>query len=223
MTDVGASPRYEEVMRELRAAYATSAADRDRRVKEPWKVDERAIFLERLKREGKTRLLEIGAGTGQDGAFFVEQGLEVVVTDLSPEMVALCREKGLDAYVMDFLHLDFPSESFDAVFAVNCLLHVPNADLPSVLKVVHDLLVPGGLLFLGVYGGQAQEGIAEDDWHDPPRFFSRRTDEQIRVFVQKDFEIVDFRVVRPDDLHFQSLTLRSRHHSPLRDGRHGVE
>ncbi|MGN9787218.1 hypothetical protein ACTMTF_37750 [Nonomuraea sp. ZG12] len=30
-------------------------------------------------------------------------------------MVALCWEKGLEAHVMDFLHLDFPPGSFDAV------------------------------------------------------------------------------------------------------------
>lgn len=57
--------------------------------------------------------------------------LQVVATDLSPAMVGFCRQKGLDAHVMDFLHLDFPAGSFDAVYALNCLLHVPNADLPE--------------------------------------------------------------------------------------------
>jgi hypothetical protein len=39
--------------------------------------------------------------------FFAGHGLQVVATDLSPKMVACCREKGLDARVMDLLHLDF--------------------------------------------------------------------------------------------------------------------
>ena len=37
---------------------------------------------------------------------------------------------------MDFLHLDFAPESFDAVDAMNRLLHVPDSDLPAVLEAV---------------------------------------------------------------------------------------
>jgi SAM-dependent methyltransferase len=74
--------------------------------------------------------LEIGAGTGNDGLYFQNNGLDVTCTDLSPDMVNLCREKGLKAYVMDFLSLDFPPGSFDAIYALNCLLHVPTRELP---------------------------------------------------------------------------------------------
>jgi hypothetical protein len=41
-----------------------------------------------------------------------------------------------------FLRLDFPAGSFDAVYAKNCLLHVPNHDLPAVLAVVGAILRP---------------------------------------------------------------------------------
>jgi SAM-dependent methyltransferase len=122
-------------------------------------------------------------------------------------MVTRCRAKGIDAHVMDFLNLDFAPGSFDAVYALNCLLHVPNADLPVALKAIRGLLTPGGLFYLGVYGGEAREGIADEDWHDPPRFFSSRTDDEIQRFVREHFEIVDFHVVEPESFHFQSLTL----------------
>src|SRR5690606_3962913 len=108
--------------------------------------------------------------------YFQENGLEVVAVDLSPAMVALCREKGLEAHVMDFLRLDFPPGSFDAVYALNCLLHVPDRDLPAVLEAIRAVLRPGGLFFLGVYGGGALtgEGSYDHDDHNPPRFFSFR-------------------------------------------------
>jgi SAM-dependent methyltransferase len=201
--------RYPDVTESLRIAYDGAVEHRDRMEKAPWKISERAGFLRRLRDENCRRLLELGAGTGQDSAFFAGQGLRVVATDLSPEMVARCRAKGLDARVMDFLHLDFPAESFDAVYALNCLLHVPNADLPAVLEVIASVLRPGGLFFLGVYGhDQAEEGPFEDGVHHPPRFFSWRTDEQIQRFARRRFEIVDFHVVGPGREHFQSLTLR---------------
>ena len=75
---------------------------------EPWKLDQRAAFLERLEAEGGGSLLEIGAGVGRDSLFFQNNCLEVTATDLSPEMVRFCREKGLNAHVMDFWKLDFP-------------------------------------------------------------------------------------------------------------------
>ena len=200
--------RYQDVVDSLRTAYDGRAAWRDKQPKAPWKRAERSLFLKRLQDDGCARLLEIGAGTGQDSMFFAEHGLAVVATDLSPAMVAHCQRKGLDARVMDFLHLDFPEQSFDAVYALNCLLHVPNADLPQVLAAIRALLRPGGWLFVGLYGGNGGEGISRRDLHEPPRFFSWRTDEQIRQFAARYFTVFDFHVIKPGEFHFQSLTLR---------------
>lgn len=186
-------------------SYDRAAAARDKKVKPQWKLDARAAFLERVK---KGRLLEIGAGTGDDSVFFKKSGLEVVATDLSAEMVALCRAKGVNAYEMDFLSLEFPEGSFDAIYAMLCLLHVPSSDLDQVLRRLKALLRPDGLLFVGVYGGQDEEGLSPNDDHDPPRFFSFRSDETLLAAARKHFEVVDFHVVEPEDFHFQSLTLR---------------
>lgn len=205
MTDT----RYDDVLDRLRTAYDGGAEHRDQLDKTPWKLAERAAFLERLRAQGSQRLLEIGAGTGQDSMFFAEHQLDVVATDLSPAMVERCRAKGLDAHVVDILNLDFPAGSFDAAYAMNCLLHVPNADLPASLEAIARVLRPGGLFFLGVYGGDGSEGPLESDRHDPPRFFSWRTDEQIQEFARGSFEIVDFHVVSVDEYGFQSLTLRN--------------
>jgi SAM-dependent methyltransferase len=199
-----------DVVSNLRQSYNdAAAAERDGYDKEPWKVAERAAFLDRLRTEGSRTLLEIGAGTGQDSLFFQQQGLEVVATDLSPQMVERCRTKGLDARVMDFWTLDFAPGSFDAVYALNCLLHVPNADLPAVLENIRRVLRPGGLFFMGVYGGDGTEGVKDDDNHNPPRFFSWRTDEQIQAFAAKSFAIEDFHITGNGRVRCQCLTLRA--------------
>jgi SAM-dependent methyltransferase len=125
--------RYQDLLEPLRTAYDRGAENRDVGTKAPWKLAERAAFLHRIRSAGMQRLLEIGAGTGQDSVFFRDGNLEVIATDLSPAMIDRCRAKGLDARVMDFMSLDFPPGSFDAVYAMNCILHVPNADLPAVL------------------------------------------------------------------------------------------
>jgi SAM-dependent methyltransferase len=205
----GMTVRYDEVLDPLRQAYDTRAAWRDGLTKEPWKVAERQAFRDRLA-EG-ARLLEVGAGTGQDSAFFQQEGLAVVAADLSPAMVEHCRAKGIEAHVLDFLHLTFPAGSFDAVFAMNCLLHVPNHDLPAVLAAIRAVLRPGGLCFIGVYGGsESTEGPLDGDQHVPPRFFSWRTDDQLLGFATAaGFDVVDFHPVDTGrGYRFQSLTLR---------------
>jgi SAM-dependent methyltransferase len=202
--------RYDdELLGSLRSTYDANAAERDAMVRPPWRFAERAAFLDRLRAAGATRLLEVGAGTGQDSAYFRDAGLGVVATDLSPEMVRRCQAKGLEAYVMDFLHLDFPPASFDAVFAVNCLLHVPNADLPAVLASMAAPLRPGGLAYLGAHGGDGSEGIWDRDEQVPKRFYSWRTPEQLRAFAEPLFDVVDLHsiVVNVGGHVFHSLTV----------------
>jgi SAM-dependent methyltransferase len=206
-----ASTDYREIRASLVVSYDGGAERRDRQDKQPWKIAERAAFLRRLQQAGCVRLLEIGAGTGQDSEFFASHGLDVVATDLSPAMVARCVAKGLDARVMDFAALDFEPTSFDAVHAMNCLLHVPDSELPAVLSGIARVLRPRGLFFLGVYGGTGSAGVVQWDDHVPPRFFVWRTDEEILHFASAAFDIVDFHVAQDGTEHrFQSLTLRGR-------------
>jgi SAM-dependent methyltransferase len=199
---------YRDLIGSLRESYDGSAADRDGFTKQPWKLTERITFASRLAEAGAQRLLEIGAGTGQDSVYFMGKGLAVTAIDLSPEMVARSRAKGVDAHVMDFLSIDFPPNSFDAVWAFNCLLHVPNTDLPGVLAKIRPVLRPGGLFFIGVYGGEEFEGILERDNNVPKRFFSLRTDEQLQRFAtDAGFRVVDFRAIESKDPRWQALTL----------------
>ncbi len=205
---------YDQVVDELRRAYDASAAQRDAGGLPDWKSAARANFLALLRADGKRTLLEIGGGPGHFAAFFRDAGLDVVMTDLSPEMVRLARAKGLDARVMDFLNLDFPPASFDAVFALNCLLHVPSADLPRVLAAIHRLLRPGGHFFYGVYGGHSFEGVWPEDHHEPKRYFVFYPDDELRRLVAGLFDEVSFQVIPIEgergNSHFQELILTKR-------------
>lgn len=199
--------RYADVLADLRTAYDARAAERDAMVKQQFKLDERAAFLDRLRVAEAATLLEIGSGTGQDALYFAQEGLDVTAVDLSPEMVEWSRAKGLRAYVRDVLDLGFEPESFDAVHTVNCLLHVPNADLPAALTAIAAVVRPGGLVYLGVWGGRSHEGTLPFDEHVPPRFFALREDQELFEYVDAVFDVVDFHAVEAEDLHFQALTL----------------
>lgn len=194
----------------LKQAYNNFAEQRERTELEPWKREERESFLNRVKSERRESLLEIGAGTGRDSLYFSRQGLDVTAVDLSEEMVRLCTEKGLRARLMDFSELDFPEGTFDTVYALNCLLHVPKAKLDGVLQEIKRVLKPGGLFFCGLYGGEDSEGIWDKDAYEPKRFFAMYEDDRVVAAYARQFELLDFHTVdmgqgRP---HFQSLLLR---------------
>ena len=191
-------------------AYNKYAQQREGRAQDEWRIEERAHFLEQLKSENRTSLLEVGAGTGKDSKFFADQGLDVTCIDLSPEMVRFCTQKGLSAREMDMTNLEFEPNSFDAVYSFNSLLHIPKDEFLLTLENIKKVLKPDGLFFLGVYGGIDFEGIWDQDKYTPQRFFSFYTDEQLQQLVTQLFELVSFQGIKVEngDLHFQSLTLR---------------
>lgn len=196
-------------------SYNKYAQERDTYKKEAWKIEERANFLALLQSKNKRSLLEMGAGPGHDSKFFQDTGLAVTCIDLSPEMIKLCQQKGLSAQVMDMTDLNFPPESFDAVYALNSLLHVPKAEFRIVMENVNKVLKPSGLFYLGVYGSADEsEGVWEQDSYNPKRFFSFYTDDGIQKTTSDVFELLYFKHIPVDGsrTHFQSLILEK--HNP---------
>jgi SAM-dependent methyltransferase len=203
------SPGHDELVARHRASYGEeAAAGRDTVSKAKWKVDERAAFLGKLQAAQARTLLEVGSGTGQDSVYFQQEGLVVTAVDLSPSMVMRTREKGINAFVRDVMDLGFPEGSFDSAYSLNTLLHVPNAELDAALLAIRTVLAPGGLFYLGVFGGDQEEGVAANDQHVPARFFSFRSDRQLLEYAERHFEVLDFHVYdNRAGIRFQSMTL----------------
>jgi SAM-dependent methyltransferase len=199
-----------QVRANLILSYNRNAEQRNKSEIEDWKAIERAEFLTLLKSERKQSLLEIGAGHGRDSKFFQDNGFQVSCIDLSPEMVKLCQQKGLNARVMDMIDLDFPADSFGAIYSLNGLLHLSKTELPTVLQNIRRVLKANGLFFLGIYGGCDFEGIWEKDSYTPKRFFSFHSDEGLKQVVTESFTLLSFKQIISGDenIHFQSLILR---------------
>jgi SAM-dependent methyltransferase len=204
---------YTQTLDQLQQFYNQNASAREHTTAPAWKQIERQHFLTLLHCEQAKTLLEVGAGVGRDGLFFQQNRLQVTCTDLSAEMVAYCRAKGLTAHQLDFMQLSQLNQTFDAVFALNCLLHVASIDLPAILAQILQQLKPNGLFYYGVYGGNRFEGLREQ--HDqPPRFYSFYTDAEIQKIVGEQFELVEFRhieIVDTAGYHFQSMIWRCPH------------
>jgi len=91
------------------------------------------------------RVLEVGGGPGElSERMQGELDAEVSYVDLSPRMVELARERGVDAQVGDVQSLPFEDGTFDTVVAAWMLYHVPEID--RGLAEIARVLRPGGAL-----------------------------------------------------------------------------
>ena len=91
------------------------------------------------------RVLEVGGGPGElSERMQKELGAEVSFLDISPSMVELARERGVDAQVGDVQSLPFADGTFDTVVAAWMLYHVP--DIDRGLAEIARVLRPGGAL-----------------------------------------------------------------------------
>ncbi|MBC8145415.1 MAG: class I SAM-dependent methyltransferase [bacterium] len=198
----------------LSKAYDAKVAERDALIVPAWKRAERDAFIELMKRSGCKSVLEIGCGPGTDALHFRQMGLDVTCIDTSPNMVEACRDRNITAHVMDCMELDFPDASFDAMYAMNSLLHVPKSSLPNVLARIGRIVRPEGLIYIGVWGGRDFEGISEHDEYEPKRFFAFYRDDALREIIAEHFDIISFKSldVRTDDkdVCFQSIVASVR-------------
>lgn len=111
------------------------------------------------------RLLDIGAGTGRDAAYFASLGHKVVAVEPVDEM----REGGRKLHpspTIEWLADGLPDlplvrgrgETFDAVLMTAVWMHLDEAERVRAMRVVGPLVAPGGALILSLRHGPIPPG-----------------------------------------------------------------
>lgn len=117
-----------------------------------------AALLRAIEASPPFTLLDFGCGPGRDLAWFRSQNHEAVGLDGCPSFVAMARQhSGCEVLHQDFLALELPTERFDGVFANASLFHVPQQELPRVLRTLNSALKPRGVLFSSNPRGEDRE------------------------------------------------------------------
>lgn len=181
------------VERDLATYYDQEVSDRLSREPDPERVGARERFIESLDDPARLRLLEIGTGVGRDAEAFIGHGILTYGVDLSSEQSRRASDKGVHQVMGTVRCLPFRDHAFDVVWTMSVLMHVPNRQIETALGEIARVLRRGGLAVIGVWGGEDSEQPRLEDDYEPPRLFSRRSDESWHAHLARIGEIDEFR------------------------------
>jgi SAM-dependent methyltransferase len=131
-------------------------------------------IAERLSRylpylEGRGPVLDLGCGRGEALAILAARGVPASGVDGSARMVALCRERGLDAAPGDLFErlAAVPEASLGGVVSFHVIEHLPAPSLDRLVRLAYRALLPGGVLILETPNPLSVVVAARNFWLDP--------------------------------------------------------
>ncbi|MEM9513987.1 MAG: methyltransferase domain-containing protein [Actinomycetota bacterium] len=123
--------------------------------------------------------VELGIGTGFWSAHIIDRVDRLWGYDASPEMVDRARQRFADRSDVSLAVVDLwhwrPERQWDCAVAFFFIEHVPDEVLPALLTTLHDVLRPGGCLFVA-------EGAW---WQQEPAVETREVDGQTLRVVER--------------------------------------
>ena len=111
------------------------------------------------------QVLDLGCGSGALATRRLSERFQITGVELSSRMVELAQPNIPTATFVraDMASVEFPPELFDGVCAFYSLTHLPQKELPTLLRRVARWLKPGGL-FVASMGSGEDPGSVEDEW-----------------------------------------------------------
>lgn len=169
-------------------------------------------------------ILDLGCGSGRDLLHFSQRGFQAIGIDYSHNLTELAKSYSPQPVILgDFTHLPFKKGTFDAVWAIGSLLHVPRISLPAVLSAIHRVLKPDSLFLTSVKKGS---GEVFDSLGRFNVFY--QPDEWGEMLEEQGFEIIEMEQqteIRPTDngtkteVHWIVCLAAASGTTPERDGK----
>jgi O-antigen chain-terminating methyltransferase len=114
-------------------------------------------------------VLDLGCGRGEALALLRDHGIPARGIDSSARMVALCRERGLEAEEGDAFAVlaDLPEASLGGVVSFHVIEHLPAGSLDRLVRLAYRALKQGGVLILETPNPLSLVVAARNFWLDP--------------------------------------------------------
>ncbi|MBN9363669.1 MULTISPECIES: methyltransferase domain-containing protein [unclassified Devosia] len=113
------------------------------------------------------KMLEVGSGPGWDADYLEAMGFSIRRTDAAPSFVAMQRERGKTAEILDLISAELGGP-YDAVLVLYVLQHIDAPLLPGVLRKLASCLSAAGCVLLTYRVGEgtvSEHGEISGDYH----------------------------------------------------------
>ena len=136
-------------------------------------------FLSLLK--PKSRVLDLGCGSGIDLSFILKEGHEGVGLDASPKMVALAKTLNPEAQILNknALFLNLKEAEFDGVWVNSFFNLFEPEQTQRMVAAVFKGLKPGGVMGVSIQEGVGVFEEREFDLNGPSKWVHLYTEKQI--------------------------------------------
>jgi len=202
---------------DLAAYYDAEALTGVRGTVDAMRLGLRTRFADLLRREGRCRLVDVGAGPGTDTVAFHKGGVDTIGVDLSVANVATMRVRGALGAAGSLYALPFPDAAFDALWTMSTFVHVPHDRFDEAMREMVRVVAPGAPLAVGTWGGRDFEGVPEFGELRPYRFFSLATHDRWRSMLQRHGHVEHFETFppsQPSGWEYQYAVLRTAPRAP---------
>jgi len=113
-----------------------------------------SIFVQEVEKyfPKNGKVLELGAGLGQDVRYLANKGFQVMSTDVSEFGLGFAKEKAKDLSNIEFKQVDmgkpleFEKESFEVIYSHLGIHYFDKKRTTELFKEMKDILKPGGIL-----------------------------------------------------------------------------
>lgn len=170
-----------------RQTYESFAEDFHLRWKDTNKTNSEKIesFIRCLRPGAK--ILDVGAGSGKDMKYLIERGFECVGIDKSKAFIEIARNEGIEIEEVDFLDMNFPEDSFDAIWSRGSLFHISKNDFRKVISKLRNFLKRDGVFYLQLIEG-CFEGIDTIGNTKAKAFYSHYQKQELRsIMLENSF------------------------------------
>lgn len=158
-----------------------------------------------------SRILDLGCGPGQDSRYLRRNGFRVIGLDLTWPFLHKARKRSptLPLIQAKIEGLPFSFQTFEGLWAAASLIHIPKTRFVTLLRQLHEVTKPGGLLGATMAHGK-RSGFLADQWIRG-RFLAKWHKQDLkRIVMRAGWEVVYLKTVVNQERHGRWLNLLAR-------------
>ena len=195
---------------DLRLYYEEEARQRLRKPVQGRRVELRTRFIEQLVGEGRSTVVDFGAGPGHEAAAFHDSGIDYVGVDLAHGNGVIAATKGATVVQGSLADPPFRRGAFEAGWSMSTLMHLPTASVSAAVEALAAALVRGAPLLVGQWGGDLGDVFGGDAVPGRRRLFSLRSLERNRSLLAEvgDVEHQEVWPVGPEGWEYHVIQVR---------------